>query len=189
MTQQVRTATVFGCGVFLLGLLSTPKAMPQELRAGVWASPRVPTLPLPTQGYQAYLVGEWHGIAENEEFDLQYLTQLHTSSHLRDVAIEERAVYEDQAQAYVDGRSDTLLEALCLRAGFLGGIRRLNASLREDERIRIHFTDIDSKRNLLLTPRKPYEACKTTFSYSIPDRRPQTPFSRNSSFCIPAGAL
>jgi hypothetical protein len=144
MAQQARKATVFGCGAFLLGLLCTPRAMPQEIRPGVWASYELQTLPLPTRGYQAYLVGELHGIAENEEFDLQYLTQLHKTSHLHDVAIEEKAVYEDQAQAYVNGRSETLPEALCLRAGVLGGIRLLNAGLRKDERIRIHLTDIDS---------------------------------------------
>jgi hypothetical protein len=130
--------------VFLLVLLSTSNALPQEIRPGVWAGHQLQTLPLPTKGYQAYLVGELHGIQENEEFDLQYLTQLHKTSHLRDVAIEEKSVYEDQAQAYLDGRADTLPEALCLRAGVLGGIRLLNASLGKDERIRIHLTDIDS---------------------------------------------
>jgi hypothetical protein len=63
---------------------------------------------------------------------------------LRDVALEEKAVYEDQAQAYVEGRSDTLPESLCLRAGILGRIRTLNAVLQESERIRVHFVDIDS---------------------------------------------
>lgn len=120
------------------------KAMPQEIRPGIWAGSQPQTLPLPTRGYQAYLVGELHGLEENEEFQLQYLTLLHKTSDLRDVAIEEKAVYEDQAQAYVDGRSDTLPEALCLRAGVLHGIRLLNTSLRKDDRIRVHLTDIDS---------------------------------------------
>jgi hypothetical protein len=102
------------------------------------------TLPLPTAGYEAYLVGELHGLEENEEFELQYLRQLHSSSGLRDVAIEEKAVYQDDAQAFVDGRSDRLPSALCLRAGILTRIRNFNTELNSDARIRVHLTDIDS---------------------------------------------
>jgi hypothetical protein len=101
-------------------------------------------LPLPTQGYEAYLVGELHGLEGNEEFQLQYLRQLHSASALRDVAIEEDAVYENDAEAFVDGRSDQLPPALCLRAGVLDGIRRFNTELNRDARIRVHLTDIDS---------------------------------------------
>ena len=115
-----------------------------EIRPGVWAAQRPGTLPLPTQGYEVYLVGELHGVRENVDFQLQYLEHLHRASGLRDVAIEERGVYEEDAQAYVDGRSDVLPPQLCLRADMLDGIRRLNAELKEDVRIRVHLADIDS---------------------------------------------
>jgi hypothetical protein len=131
-------------GVFLLVILCAPKAMPQEIRPGLWAGSQLQLLPLPTSGYQAYLVGELHGLEENEEMQLQYLTLLNRTSDLRDVAIEEDAVYEVEAQAYVDGKSETLPDALCLRAGVLHGIRRLNAGLSTDQRIRVHLSDIDS---------------------------------------------
>jgi hypothetical protein len=101
-------------------------------------------LPLPTPGYEAYLVGELHGLEENEEFELQYLRLLHNASGLRDVAIEEKAVYENDAQAFVDGRLEQLPPELCHRAGILAGIRRFNTELNKDARIRIHLTDIDS---------------------------------------------
>ena len=116
----------------------------QEIRPGVWVAQQPETLPLPTKGYEVYLVGEMHGVQENAEFQLKYLEQLHRASGLRDIAIEERGVYENDAQAFVDGRSDVLPPRLCLRASMLEGIRRLNTGLKEDERIRVHLTDIDS---------------------------------------------
>jgi len=116
----------------------------QEIRPGIWASSEARNLPLPTSGYQAYMLGELHGIQENEAFEIQYLAYLNQATGLRDVAIEEDAVYEADAQAYVDGKSDNLSEHLCLRAGIINAIRSLNARLMKDKRIRIHLTDVDS---------------------------------------------
>lgn len=128
----------------LLICAGAPTATPQEIRPGVWSAPQPQLLPLPTRGYQVYMVGELHGLEENAEFQLRYLIQLHRSSDLRDVVIEEDAVYEETAQAFVDGASDTLPEALCLRAGILQGIRPLNAGLSKGQGIRVHLTDSDS---------------------------------------------
>ena len=136
-TSWLTVALLFICG----GLW---KAAAQEIRPGVWAAQQPETLPLPTQGYEVYLVGELHGLEENALFQLQYLRQLHSASGLRDVAIEEKAVYENDAQDFVDGKSDLLPPPLCLRAGVLNGIRRFNTELSADARIRIHLTDIDS---------------------------------------------
>jgi len=122
----------------------TSRAASPEIRPGVWADQRAEALPLPTQGYEAYLVGEMHGVEENAEFQTRYLEQLHRASGLRDIALEERAVYENDAQAFVDGGSNKLPSQLCLRTGILERIRQLNAGLKEDARIRVHFTDIDS---------------------------------------------
>jgi hypothetical protein len=139
--RPVRTsltaATLLICGQALA-------ADPPEIRPGVWAAEQPESLPLPTQGYEVFLVGEMHGVQENVDFQLKYLERLHHASGLRDIAIEERGVYEGDAQAYVDGRSDVVPPRLCLRADFLDGIRRLNAELKQDARIRIHLTDIDT---------------------------------------------
>jgi len=136
-TNLIAIAFLFICG-------GAWKAASQEIRPGVFSAQQPETLPLPTQGYEAYLVGELHGLQENEEFELQYLKQLHSASGLRDVAIEEDAVYENDAEAFVEGRSGRLPPALCLRAGILHGIRRFNTELHSDARIRVHLTDIDS---------------------------------------------
>jgi hypothetical protein len=130
--------------VVLIAHACAPALQARPVRQGIWAARQVQALPIPTHGYQVYLVGELHGIDKNEEFELRYLSILHKEIGLQDVALEEKAVYEDQAQSFVDGRSDSLPKALCLRAGILTGIRHLNAGLRSGRRIRIHFTDVDS---------------------------------------------
>jgi hypothetical protein len=140
MSSQMTGA--WAVGVFALAFAPADQAQP--VRQGIWAERQVQALPLPTHGYQVYLVGELHGIANNEEFELRYLNLLHKRVDLQDVAFEEKAVYEHQAQSYVDGRSDSLPEALCLRTGILTGIKRLNSGLRSDKRIRVHLTDVDS---------------------------------------------
>ncbi|MDQ6678122.1 MAG: hypothetical protein M3Z09_12585 [Acidobacteriota bacterium] len=140
MLRQIHllgAATIFVCG----GVWS---AVSQEVRPGVSAAKTPDVLPLPTDGYEAFLVGELHGLEENELFQVQYLTRLHRAAGLRDVAIEEDAVYESDAQAFVDGRSNVLPPSLCLRAGLLEAIRRLNVGLDSGKAIRVHLTDIDS---------------------------------------------
>jgi hypothetical protein len=141
--MMLHRRTALTVAVLLAGSLA-PAAEASEIRPGVWAASTAEALPLPTQGYEVYLVGELHGIQENIDFQVQYLALLQRTSGLRDIAIEERGVYEQDAQAYVDGRSDALPPKLCLRAAMLDGIRRLNARLPEQERIRVHLTDIDS---------------------------------------------
>jgi hypothetical protein len=140
-TMLPRTSILVVALLSIFGGAAT--ALSQEMRPGVWAARQPQTLPLPTKGYQVYMVGELHGLEENADFELQYLAELRSASGLRDVALEEKAVYEDDAQAFVDGRSDTLPEALCLRAGILRGIRRLNDA-RRDARFRVRLTDLDS---------------------------------------------
>jgi hypothetical protein len=131
--------------LFVLLAFAPPwKAASQEIRPGVSAAQQVDALPLPSGGYEAYLVGELHGIEENSVFQLRYLERLHRAAGLRDVVIEEDAVYENDAQAFVDGRSDVLPRSLCLRAPILHGIRRLNGDLSKDSSIRVHLTDVDS---------------------------------------------
>src|SRR5215813_1707817 len=127
------------CLLVFLIFACPSKSEPQEIRPGVSAAHEMDALPFPTQGYEAYLIGELHGIEENSDFQIRYLEHLYRASGLRDVAIEEDAVYQNDAQAFVDGRLEVLPISLCLRAPILQGIRRLNAVLSEDERIRVHL--------------------------------------------------
>ncbi|MEO8027596.1 MAG: hypothetical protein ABI823_14035 [Bryobacteraceae bacterium] len=133
---MLRWPGLLACGLVCLAVGAL------EVRPGLWGAINAADLPLPTSGYQVYMVGELHGIAENETFAMQYLKRLHAASGLRDVAIEEDAAYEHEAQAFVDGRLEQLPSELCLRAGVLDAIRRLNATARAG--IRVHLTDIDS---------------------------------------------
>ncbi len=119
------------------------------IRPGVWATTNAAALPLPSHGYQVYAVGEMHGLAENEAFQLAYLTQLRDSGGVRDVAIEEDQFYQEAAEDFVSGRADHLPDALCLRAAVLEGIRRLNTKAKADQRIHVHLTDVDSPADVI----------------------------------------
>ena len=115
----------------------------RELRQGVWASRDMSDLPLALSGYQVYLLGEMHGARENEQFLEQYLERL-AAGGLRDVALEINSVWEPSLQAYAEGRTDLLPEQVCLRAGLLRAVRRLNEKLAADQRVRVHAVDVDS---------------------------------------------
>jgi len=131
-------------GAALLSLVVAAFGPVPELRPGVWADRDLTALPLPVSGYQVYLLGELHGVKETEDILIQYLARLYTGTGLRDVALEEKAVYEREALAYVSGRSSTVPEALCLRSGVLQAIRRFNKGRNENELIRVHLVDVDS---------------------------------------------
>jgi hypothetical protein len=126
-------------------LLATATAgSAQEPRPGVWAVNDASALPLPVSGYRVYLMGEMHGVKENAAIFGQYLSKLNTAGGLRDVAIEEKSVYERDAQAYVEGRSSSIPAELCLRANIIDTVRQLNQRRAVDQLIRIHLVDIDS---------------------------------------------
>jgi hypothetical protein len=124
-------------------LVCAGAAGPSEFRSGVWIANDAAALPLPTSGYQLYLIGEMHGVQENVSTFEAYLRLL-AHSGIRDVAIEEDSVYERAAEAYVTGKAAALPVQLCLRSGVLEVVRRFNASRSSDQVIRVHLVDIDS---------------------------------------------
>jgi hypothetical protein len=128
----------------LLLSIGVAQILPQQVRPAVWAGNQVESLPLPTAGYQVYFIGEQHGLKENADFQLAYMAMLVNRANLRDVAIEEKSVYERDAQSYIDGGAKPLPAVLCLRASLLRRIRQLNSQLDPSRRVRIHLIDVDS---------------------------------------------
>ncbi len=124
--------------------LAAIPALAAEIRPGVWGAKEAAGLPLPVAAYQAYLVGELHGVERNAPFQLHYLDRLHTAAGVRDVAIEEDSLYERAAQRFVNGETNEMPRELCLRADVLRGVRELNGRLTPKDRIRIHLIDVDS---------------------------------------------
>ena len=128
--------------------LFTPTPLPAPsltlARPGVYTANRVDILPLPTIGYDLYIVGEAHGEHEVRLFFLDYLKRLHDAGGLRDIVLEEGQGYEPDANAYVQGINQTLRSDLCLRADVLKGVRTLNEQLPDDQKIRVHLVDVDS---------------------------------------------
>jgi hypothetical protein len=142
LNYALRLRTTFLLLIALLAGGAQP-APAQELRPGVWPGRDLSALPLPVTGYQVYLLGELHGVKETEEVFMQYLARL-SEAGLRDVAFEERGVYQPEGEAYVEGRSSALPAQLCLRVGILGALRRFNQGRNANEIIRVHFVDVDS---------------------------------------------
>ncbi|MGI8553118.1 MAG: hypothetical protein ACR2PL_20375 [Dehalococcoidia bacterium] len=104
------------------------------------------------------MVGELHGVKETVGIFVQYLAKLYEGAGLRDVALEEKSAYQGDAQAYVEGKSNTVPEPLCLRAGVLDAIRYFNEGRKASELIHVHLVDIDLNteviRDHLLTLKK-----------------------------------
>lgn len=115
----------------------------QELRPGVWAGRNLSAFPLPISRYDAYMIGELHGVKETEEVLVQYIAILYEKAGLRDVALEEKSAYQQDAQEYVEGKLNTVPAPLCLRAGVLDAIRRFNKGRERSGLVHVHLVDID----------------------------------------------
>jgi hypothetical protein len=120
------------------------QAVTRDLPRGVIATNDPSSLPLPTSGYQVYLVGEAHGNQQTKAVLIGYLNLLYNKSSLRDVFLEEDQAYEEEAQSFVQGLRGSLPEGLCLRADILNLLREFNQGLPLDKKIRVHLVDIDS---------------------------------------------
>jgi hypothetical protein len=118
-----------------------------KLRPCMYASTVASDLPLPTPGYRMYVMGEVHGTQEIKSLLLHYVKALHETAGVCDIILEEDQVYEQDANEYVLGLTDTLRQNLCLRTDILEGIREYNETLPGDEKIYIHCADVDSPRS------------------------------------------
>ncbi len=115
-----------------------------EVRSGVYATNVPGDLPLPTSGYDVYVVGEIHGTKEIKQLFLDYLKILHETTGLRNIILEEDQVYERDANEYVSGITNTLHPGLCLRSDVLDSVRTYNETLPDQEKIYVHLADVDS---------------------------------------------
>jgi hypothetical protein len=89
------------------------------------------------------MIGELHGVKETVDVLMQYVALLYERAGLRDVALEERPVYQQEAQAYIEGKLTDLPEPLCRRAGVLDALRSFNRGRKGGELIRVRLVDID----------------------------------------------
>src|SRR5690554_2132443 len=71
----------------------TPIAMPSMVRPGVYTAQHLDEIPLPTESYQVYIVGEQHGVAEVRQLFADYLERLYAGG-LRDVILEAPQGYQ-----------------------------------------------------------------------------------------------
>jgi hypothetical protein len=116
----------------------------QEVRPGIYMSNDPADFPFPTSGYDVYIVGETHGNQEAKQVFQTYLKTLYEDAGVRDVVLEEDQGYESDANAYVQGRTETLPPGLCLRTDILGLIRNFNETLAPEEKVAVHLVEVDS---------------------------------------------
>lgn len=128
----------------LAGCITEEAETVTEIRTGVYAANEASNLPLPTSGYQLYVMGEMHGIREIKLLLIDYLKILHETAGVCDLVLEEKQVYEKDANEYVLGLTNTLCVDLCLRTDILTDVRAYNETLSDDEKITIHLVDVDS---------------------------------------------
>jgi hypothetical protein len=101
-------------------------------------------LPLPTSGYELYVVGEPHGEREVRLLALEYLQLLHEHAGVRDIVLEQVSpAYEQEVNAYVLGLSDTVSDEWSFVADVVIGVRVFNDGLPHGEKVRVHLTDLD----------------------------------------------
>jgi hypothetical protein len=112
-----------------------------EVRPGVYAAQYVDVLPLPTSGYDIYLIGEYHNQLEIHLFFLHYLEVLNKTTGLRDVVLEAEQYREKEFNDYILGIKDTIPPSYF--STILDGIKTLNESLLNDQKIRVHPVDVD----------------------------------------------
>ena len=113
------------------------------VRPGIYIAESTSMLPLPTDGYRLFVIGEIHGIYEVRKLTIEYLQLLHESIGLRDLILELGPAFEGSANDYINEETNTLVPSLCLYADILEGVRSLNQSYSKNERIRVHFVDVD----------------------------------------------
>jgi hypothetical protein len=95
MKMAVLSAIIFLQPVLLFSLQDRENVLPK----GVFAANDPKDLPLPSSGYDVYLLGESHGNQETKDVFLGWLFNLYRKASLRDVVIEEDQAYEEDAQA------------------------------------------------------------------------------------------
>lgn len=112
------------------------------VQPGIYTAQYVSNLPLPTAGYQIYIIGEIHGISEVHQLTIEYLKILYATG-LRDIILEESQGYEKAANEFVLKETDILISDLCLRTDVLEAIRVFNQDLPVGEKVRVHLVDLD----------------------------------------------
>jgi hypothetical protein len=114
----------------------------EEVKSGVYVTNEVTALPLPTSGYDIYLIGEIHGQYEVHLLFLGYLKILHHATGLRDIVVEGPQVWKISINEYVLGNINDASPYNYLTE-ILRGVRALNDTLPDNEKIRVHPVDTD----------------------------------------------
>lgn len=115
-----------------------------NFRPGVYVTNEASDLPLPTSGYDLYVIGEPHGEHEVRLLTLDYLKTLHRTIGVRDIILEQISpAHEREVNAYVIGLDDTVSNQWAFENDLVVGVRMFNDTLPDSEKVRVHLVDLD----------------------------------------------
>jgi len=140
------TRTILTTEATPLPTLTTKTSIPhtQNLRPGVYTTNEIDALPLPTSGYELYVVGEPHAEREAHQLVFSYLKTLYETAGMRDIILEQISpAYERDVNAYVLGHDDIVSPKWSFVADVVIDVRMFNDTLPDSEKVRFHLVDID----------------------------------------------
>jgi hypothetical protein len=122
---------------------TTTESIP-SIRPGVILTDDLKHLPLPTSGYDLYVVGEPHGQKEARDLTFAYLLLLYEQAGTRGIILEQiPPVLEREVNAYVMGERDMVSNKWSPSADILIDIRKFNDQLADEDKIHVYLTDLD----------------------------------------------
>jgi hypothetical protein len=122
------------------------------IRPGVYLVDDLADLPLPTSGYELYVIGEPHGQKEVRDLVFAYLVKLYHQAGTRSIILEQiPPVYEKDVNAYVLGERDALSLNWSISADILIDVRKFNDGLVPEDKIRVYLSDLDWQLSTILT--------------------------------------
>lgn len=110
----------------------------------------VSDLPLPTSGYDIYVIGETHGHTEIGQLFINYLEKLHQSTDCRHIILEKSSVFEEEINEYIQGYDRNWSQSWD-SSYILSSLRTMNETLPQNNQFYVHCVDVDYTLNLVHT--------------------------------------
>jgi uncharacterized iron-regulated protein len=137
--------------ILILGCTSSPPEVEpgnfRMVRPGIYMTNNIQYLPLPTSGYDLYLIGEAHGQTEVNPLFIEYLKRLHDDTGCQDILLEMSSAYEEEINTYISGGNMPWSHPWDSSYLF-SNLRTLNMS-DDSRQFRIHLVDVDYDMELV----------------------------------------
>lgn len=131
--------------VLALGCVSNSETGPV-----VYFTHNISDLPLPTSGYDIYVIGETHGHTDIGPLFINYFEKLHQSTNCRHIILEKSPVFEEEINEYIRGYNRNWSHSWDSSYIF-SSLKTMNKTLPENDQVYVHCVDVDYTLNLVHT--------------------------------------